>query len=166
MPTHRQRTVDIRSTSRALSAPNLSTHDTSLMTRLFPASPIHSGDLTPEERKKFYQDNVIDNTAINDGGHTFGTFNTSYAGAPNMADVDIAANNLPSPYVPNPVSPGPGSMNDSDKGPAPEGFGTTPTQNYGTGVGSQLSPHAAASRIAGMKLGEYLSGRSSPSSDT
>lgn len=165
MPTHRQRTVDIRSTSRALSAPNMSTHDTSLMTRLFPASPIHSGDITPESLREMYQNDVLD-AVINDGGHTFGTYDTSYRGAPNMAEVDLRANNLPSPYVPNPVSPGPGSQNDSDKGPAPEGFGTTPTQNYGTGVGSQLSPHAAAERIAGAKLGEYLSGRSSPSSDT
>lgn len=166
MPTHRQRTVDIRSTSRALNAPNLSTHDTSLMTRLFPASPIHSGDITPDSIKEFYQANVLDNAAINDEGHTFGTFDTSYSGAPNMAEVDLRGNNLPSPYVPNPVSPGPGSQNDSDKGPAPEGFGRNPTQNYGTGVGSQLSPHAAAERISGTKLGEYLSGRSSTSSDT
>ena len=165
MPSHRQRTVDIRSTSRALNSPNLSTHDTSLMTRLFPASPIHSGDVTPDSLREMYQSEVLD-AVINDGGHTFGTFDTSYTGAPNMADVDVGANNLPSPYVPNPVSPGPGSMNDTDKGPAPEGFGTTPTQNFGTGVGSQLSPHAAAERVAGTKLGEYLSGRSSPSSDT
>lgn len=165
MPSHRQRTVDIKSTSRALNSPNLSTHDTSLMTRLFPASPIHSGDITPDSLRKLYQDEVLD-AVINDGGHTFGTHDTSYMGAPNMAEVDLKGNNLPSPYVPNPVSPGPGSMNDSDKGPAPEGFGTTPTQNFGTGVGSQLSPHAAAERIAGTKLGEYLSGKSSPSSDT
>ena len=165
MPSHRQRTVDIRSTSRALNSPNLSTHDTSLMTRLFPASPIHSGDVTPDSLREMYQREVLD-AVINDGGHTFGTFDTSYTDAPNMADVDIGANNLPSPYVPNPVSPGPGSMNDSDKGPAPEGFGTTPAQNFGTGVGSQLSPHAAAERVSGTKLGEYLSGRSSPSSDT
>lgn len=165
MPSHRQRTVDIRSTSRALNSPNLSTHDTSLMTRLFPASPIHSGDITPDSLRALYQEEVLD-AVINDGGHTFGTYDTSYRGAPNMAEVDIAANNLPSPYVPNPVSPGPGSLNDSDKGPAPEGFGTTPTQNFGTGVGSQLSPHSAAERIASTKLGEYLSGKSSPSSDT
>lgn len=165
MPSHRQRTVDIRSTSRALNSPNLSTHDTSLMTRLFPASPIHSGDMTPDSIRASYQSQVLD-AVINDEGHTFGTYDSSYRGAPNMAEVDLRANNLPSPYVPNPVSPGPGSMNDSDKGPAPEGFGTTPTQNFGTGVGSQLSPHAASERIAGTKLGEYLSGKSSPSSDT
>jgi hypothetical protein len=135
------------------------------MTRLFPASPIHAGDVTPESLKKMYQDDVLDNV-INDGGHTFGTFNPNYVDAPNMAEVDLATHNLPSPYVPNPVSPGPGSQSDTDKGPAPEGFGQTPTQTYGVGAGSQLSPHSAAERISGAKLGDYLSGKSSPSSDT
>jgi len=167
MPSHRQRTVNIDTSERSLgsSPANVSTHDSRLMTRLFPASPIHSGDITPDSIKSFYQDEVLD-SEINDGGHTFNLFDTSYSGAPNMAEVDLATHNLPSPYVPNPVSPGPGSQNDTDKGPAPEGFGQTPSDTYGTGVGSQLSPHAASERVSGAKLGDYLSGRSSPNSDT
>ena len=167
MPSHRQRTVNIDTSERSLgsSPANVSTHDSRLMTRLFPASPIHSGDITPDSIKRFYQDEVLD-SEINDGGHTFNLFDTSYSGAPNMAEVDLATHNLPSPYVPNPVSPGPGSQNDTDKGPAPEGFGQTPSDTYGTGVGSQLSPHAASERVSGAKLGDYLSGRSSPNSDT
>ncbi len=167
MPSHRQRTVNIDATERSLGASpgRVSTHDSRLMTRLFPASPIHAGDITPESLKEMYQEEVLDAT-INDGGHTFGTFDTSYSGAPNMGEVDLATHNLPSPYVPNPVSPGPGSQNDSDKGPAPEGFGQTPSETYGVGVGSQLSPHAASERIAGAKLGDYISGKSSPNSDT
>ena len=108
MPSHRQRTVNIDVTPRSLGPiGGLSTSDTTELNAIYPASPIHSGQLTPEERKKFYQDNVLD-AAVNDGGHTFGTFDTSYTDAPDMAEVDVRANNLPSPYVPNPVSPGPG----------------------------------------------------------
>lgn len=167
MPSHRQRTVNIDATERSLGASpgRLSTHDSRLMTRLFPASPIHAGDITADERKEFYQDRVLDGE-INDDGHTFGTFDTSYFEAPNMDEVDLSAHNLPSPYVPNPVSPGPGSQNDADKGPAPEGFGQTPSNTYGSGVGSQLSPHAASARVSNAKLGDYLSGRSSPASDS
>lgn len=168
MPSHRQRTVNIDATERSLGASpgRLSTHDSRLMTRLFPASPIHAGDITADERQSFYQNEILDNSEINDGGHTYGTFDTSYTGAPNMGEVDLAAHNLPSPYVPNPVSPGPGSQNDADKGPAPEGFGQTPSDTYGSGVGSQLSPHASSARVSSAKLGDYLSGRSSPASDS
>ena len=167
MPTHRQRTVNIDTTERSLgsSPARVSTHDTRLMTRLFPASPVHAGDMTPDSIRQKYQDEVLDGI-INDGGHTFGTFNPNYVDAPNMAEVDLAAHNLPSPYVPNPVSPGPGSQSDTDKGPAPEGFGQNPSQTYGVGAGSQLSPHSAAERVSSSKIGDYLSGRSSPGSDT
>jgi len=165
MPSHRQRTVNIDVTPRSLGPiGGLSTSDTTELNAIYPASPIHAGLLTPEERKKFYQDNVLD-AVINDGGHTFGTFDTSYTDAPDMAEVDVRGNNLPSPYVPNPVSPGPGSQNDSDKGAPPEGFGQTPSPTYGSGVGSRLSPKAASERTSGQTLGDYILGKSSPSSE-
>ena len=182
MPSHTQRTVDFNSTVGALQGgdaqrPNFSSHDSATLAAIFPASPIlrSTNPLSPTERKNYYQANVLDSTD-GDGGHTFGdgfdrNFGTSTSTpaarkAPNMAEVDLEGLKLPSPYVPNPTSPGPGSMSDSDKPNPPAGFGTTPTQNFGTGAGSQLSPHAGAARIAGATLGAYISGRSSSDSDT
>ena len=63
---------------------------------------------------------------VNDGGHTFGEFNRDYSDAPVIADVDVAGKNLASPYVPNPSSPGPGSMNPADIPAPPADFGQVP----------------------------------------
>ena len=166
MPSHKQRTVEADSTPRALGPiGGVSTSDSAQLTEMYPASPIHNGTLTDDERRAFYQDEVL-NTTINDGGHTFGTFNMDYAGAPDMSEVDLEKHNLPSPYVPNPASPGPGSQNDGDKPAPPEGFGQTPSEAYGPGAGSQLSPRAGADRISRQTIGDYISGKSSADSDT
>ena len=167
MPSHRQKTVDSGPpTDRALGAVGgLSTSDTRQLTEMYPASPIHNGTLTRDERQDFYQDEVL-NTVINDEGHTFGEFNMDYADAPDMSEVDLATHNLPSPYVPNPASPGPGSQNDGDKPAPPEGFGQTPSEAYGPGAGSQLSPRAGADRISRQTIGDYIYGKSSSDSDT
>jgi len=164
MPTHRQRTVDIVPTPRSLGGGH-STSDSAQIAEMFPASPIHAGDVTVEERRSLFQRDVL-NAVINDGGHTFGTVSTDYVLAPDMSSVDTRALNIPSPYVPNPVSPGPGSQNDSDKGAPPAGFGVSPTETYGSGVGSRLTPKAASERTARQTLGEYILGKSSPESGT
>ena len=165
MPTHRQRTVNIDVTPGSLGpVGGRSTSDSTQLTKIFPASPIHSGQITVDERRKFYQEQVLD-AVINDGGHTFGTYDTSYSGAPNMEEVDIGKHNLPSAYVPNPTSPGPGSQNDADKPAPPENFGQTPSQTYGSGVGTRLSPKASSERTSGQTLGDYIMGKSSSDSE-
>ena len=72
------------------------------------------------------------------------------------------AGGLPaSPYVPNPSSPGEGSVDPSAQPAAPDGFGQTPSATPGTGVGSQLSPQASSAAISGQTLGDYGLGKSS-----
>jgi hypothetical protein len=161
MPTHTQRTVNIDSTTRGLGNPpsTFSTSDSESLATCFPASPIHAGTMTPDTIKAQYQDEIL-NGVINDEGHTFGTFDTSYSNAPDLAEeVDTDAHNLPSAFVPNPTSPGPGSINASDKPPAPDGFGQTPADTWGSGVGSQLSPKASSEAISGQTLGDYIMGK-------
>jgi len=164
MPTHRQRTVDIVPTPRSLGG-NVSTSASAQIAEMYPASPIHSGQITVEERRTMFQADVL-NAVVNDGGHTFGTVSTDYVLAPDMSSVDTRALNLPSPYVPNPTSPGPGSQNAADKPAPPEGFGQTPNETYGSGVGSRLTPKASSERTARLTLGEYILGKSSPESGT
>lgn len=154
MPSSTQRTVDI--------VPSDATLGKSGSTRLktsFPDSPIHSGEIDPAERKKAYMDLSL-SAVVNDEGHTFGTLNTDYVNSPDLnTEVDIGALNLPSPYVPNPTSPGPGSQNAADKPPAPEGFAKK-SEAYGTGDGSGLTPKASSMNIAKMTLGSYIMGKS------
>lgn len=161
MPTHTQRTVNIDSTKRSLGNPpsTFSTSDSESLATSYPASPIHSGDMSPESIRQQYQDEVL-NAVINDEGHTFGTFDTSYTDAPDPGnDVDTDKHNLPSAFVPNPTSPGPGSLDAAAKPKAPDGFGQTPSDTWGSGVGSQLSPKASSEAISGQTLGDYIMGK-------
>ncbi len=154
MPTHTQQTVSYLTTVRSMG-----TSDTSNLKSSFPASPIHAGEMTPESIKTQFQDTVIDGT-VNDGGHTFGTFSRDYTDAPDLAEVETGAGGLPaSPYVPNPVSPGPGSINATDQGDAPDGFGQNPSNVPGSGVGSQLQPKTSSEQQSGGRLGDYVMGR-------
>lgn len=166
MPTARQRTVDIFSTVGALgSVGGVSTSDSARLKATYPGSPIHNGTIDADERRKYFQNDVL-SSEIDDEGHTFGApVSTDYVDSPDMTAVDLKKHNLPSPYVPNPTSPGAGSQNAADKPAPPEGFGQTPSQTYGSGVGSRLSPKAAAERLARQTLGDYILGKSSGDSE-
>jgi hypothetical protein len=160
MPSAPQRTVNIDSTTRGLGNPpsTFSTSDSETLATCFPASPIHNGSMDATTVKEDFQNDVL-NGIINDGGHTFGEYNTSYSNAPDIAtEVDTSAHNLPSGFVPNPTSPGPGSINEADKPAPPDGFGQTPADTWGSGVGSQLSPKASSEAISGQTLGDYIMG--------
>ncbi len=138
----------------------MGTHDYNALSTAYPASPIHSGDINDASIKELAQQLLLDGV-VDDGGHTFGSFDRDYAnnGAPVMSDVDVAGKNLASPFVPNPSSPGPGSMNASDIGDAPDGFGQEPTDQFGTGVGSQLSPDQSSTSQSTGVIGEFELGR-------
>ena len=154
MPTHTQTIVETVSTVKDMGSSSTATVQAS-----FPASPIYIGDISDDERKEAFQELVLDGE-VNDGGHTFGTFHRDYADAPDLAEVETGAGGLPaSPYVPNPVSPGPGSMNPTDQGAPPEGFGQAPNAQWGTGVGSQLEPSVSSAQQSGGKLGDYIMGK-------
>ncbi len=155
MPKHKQLTVEAVITERFMGRSASNDLATS-----FPASPIHRGELTDEIVRAHYQEIVMDNV-INDEGHTFGTYDTSYTDAPNLADVETGGGGLPaSPYVPNVTSPGPGSLNPADMPEPPDGFGQRPSDTWGSGVGSQESPAMSSARHSSHTIGEYLLGKS------
>ena len=155
MPTHTQVML-----SPPVTAPSaMGKADSARVAASFPASPIHSGEITDTSITAQFQELVLDGV-VNDGGHTFGEFNRDYADAPDLNEVKTGAGGLPaSPYVPNPVSPGPGSMNPSDQGAPPDGFGATPNGQWGTGVGSALQPKSSSEAISKQKLGDYIMGK-------
>ena len=154
MPTHRQGTVNSVVTERGMGTANSAN-----LSGIFTQSPILTKEITDDSLREEYQNTVLD-AVINDGGHTFGTFNTGFVDAPDLAEVKTGAGGLPaSPHVPNPTSPGPGSMNPTDQPEAPDGFGETANSQYGSGVGSALGPKASSQKIASQKLGDYVMGK-------
>jgi len=140
----------------------------------FPASPLYKDEYTEETVSDIgiaslngnngpgdSIDNIgVKNGVINDAGHTFGTFSLNFVGAPDLADVVTGGQGLPaSPYLPNPTSPGPGSVFPSDQdafeGTLPEGG-----VEFGSGLGGTVSPSETSPNIAAQSIGEYLSNRS------
>lgn len=155
MPTHHQITVAPVATEGALGS-----SDTKTMQEMFPASPLYNGDLTAESVLAMGNDLLI-SPVVNDGGHTFGTFNRDYSEAPVLADVATGGGGLPgSPYAPAPGSPGPGSMNPSDIPEPPDGFPGDPGTEYGAGSGGLTSPNESSAAIASVTIGDYLFGKS------
>ena len=148
MPTATQGTVEIITSTRGLGTS--STADTK---SLFPGSPIHAENLTREVIRNQYKQIVL-NAVINDKGHTFGTFSTSYTDAPNItSDVETGGEGLPgSPHLPNPVSPGEGTVNPAKQVAAPEGFGTERSDIPGSGDGSALEPSESSVKIAALDI--------------
>lgn len=138
----------------------MGTHDFLSLQQAYPGSPVNSG--TRDSDIKLLAQKLLLDGIVNDGGHSFGEFDRDYAnnGAPVMEDVDVSGKNLASPYVPNPTSPGPGSMQASDIGAAPDGFGQEPTDQFGSGVGSQLGPsQSSATQSNGSIVDGYQLGK-------
>lgn len=135
--------------------------------QLFGSAPYHN-DYTKENLKDLAQALLLDGE-VNDMGHTFGVFNRDYdkggSGneAPNYADVEIGGGGLPaSAWTPNPASPIGGANNVSSIPEAPEGYGQTPADNWGTGASVvDRSPHASSAAISSQKIGDLPSKRSS-----
>ena len=132
----------------------------------FPNSPIHSGQMTDQERRKLFQELALDGTV--NGGMGINSFNRDYEGAPDLAEVETGGGGLPaSPFVPNLTSPGPGSMNAADM---PEYNGELPNPEFnvefGSGRGGLVSPSETAAELSKQgTLGTYISGRSYQGSD-
>jgi len=153
MPTHKQNMVE--SVPREYAQGSASTQR---LQGIYSASPIYLGEITNSGLVEQYQTEVMD-AVINDNGHTFGTFDTSFTEAPDLAEVETGGGGLPAtPYVPNPTSPGPGSMDPTKQAEAPEGFGENPNSQWGSGVGHALQPKASSEKISSQKLGDYVMG--------
>ena len=135
---------------------------TEKMKAIFPFSPIYAKKISDQERKAFYQENVLTGE-INDGGYYFSSFNTSFSGdgkAPDYAAVETGAGGWPaSPWVPNPVSPGPGNMNPTSLPDPPPDFGQTPNDQFGDGFAvtdSNRNPSTTSELISDQKMGDYV----------
>ncbi len=155
MATHKQLMVEVPITTRGLGSA-----DTVTVNTCFPASPIHAGEINDASIKEQAQALLLDGV-VNDSGHTFGEFNRDYGElAPVIADVDIGAANIPSPFVPNPTSPGPGSLNASDKPAAPDAEHLTqPGDQWGSGVGSSLDPKASSDAQSTGAINDFQLGK-------
>ena len=176
----KQGTVLVQSTIAGLgNIGGLSTSNTETLKACFPASPLGqidqlkddgTKDATANPMMKWYQTNVLD-AVINDGGHTFGEVSMNFSSTnatpapPALGEADTGGAGKPaSAWVPNPVAPGPGSINPADQAEAPEGFGTVPNDTPGTGVGSQLGVVDSSSQQDSATLGSYGLGKSPYSS--
>jgi hypothetical protein len=144
----RQLLVQVTPTARGLGS-----SDSANLQKAFPASPISSGELTDEKVIQDGQRLLIEGV-VNDGGHTFGTFDRDYPESPDLAQVEIGGAGKPgSPYAPNIASPGEG-MNPAS---IPES-GVAATENA-KGTGSPFpgdgleSPKPAAARISKQTIG-------------
>ena len=164
MPSHRQLVVQVIPSTRAMG-----NSDTAAAQICYPASPIHSGEMTDLSVRNFFQEQVIIGE-ISDNGHTFGTFNRDYVDAPDMdqvvAEAAAAGVILSSPYAPNLASP-PDGADDWANQP------TTPQELYpgnGTGGGAPFvgqalaSPKATSKVISGQTIGSLRKGTSTPGS--
>ncbi len=132
---------------------------------IYPESPILAGDITDDERKETFQSEALDGTVTS--GLGFNSFNRDYAdnGAPDLEDVETGGGGLPAtPYVPNPSSPGAGSVSAADQ-PAFEGQIPDSAPEFGSGLGGTQSPSTTSTEIQGQTLGGYISGKSYAGSD-
>jgi hypothetical protein len=156
MPTHTQITLEpAENTTSSGSKSNQQA-----LKSMFASAPYHV-DYTAAALKDLAQELLLDGS-VNDGGHTFGTINRDYVDAPDYGDVETGAAGLPaSAWVPNPSSPTEGVNNPGSIPAAPDGYGATPADNWGNGVGSQLSPAASSAQISSQKIGGLPSNRSS-----
>ncbi len=100
---------------------------------------------------------------INDSTAYYGfptAVDLNFTGAPNIeTEVATGGEGLPaSPYVPNLAS----TPNPNDPLSQPAYTGDLPTRGvqYGSGVGSALTPAESSAGISDQKIGSYLSGKS------
>jgi len=133
-----------------------STANIPLLEQSFPQSPIYTELVTDDERINYYQTNVM-HAEINDGGHTFGTFNTNFVAndPPTYSQIEVGGGGLPaSPWVPNPVSAP--NADPTQQPDPPSGFGEEPSDTPFMGLGSQEDPSKTTRKISDVKLGQYL----------
>tara|TARA_B100001250_G_scaffold400423_1_gene410945 strand:+ start:901 stop:1371 length:471 start_codon:yes stop_codon:yes gene_type:complete len=156
MPSHKQITVEPDENQTASGSKS----NRAALKSMFSSAP-YFNDYNKEAVQALCQSELLDGE-VNDMGHTFGTFNKDYSDAPDYGDVDTGGAGKPaSAWVPNPASPADGVNNPGSIPDAPDGYGQTPADNWGSGIGSQLSPKASSAAISGQKIGDLPSNRSS-----
>jgi hypothetical protein len=86
---------------------------------------------------------------VQTGRPELGPFSLDYADAPEILD-----------FVPNPTPPGPGDVNPSNKGPAPQTDWPPAPQGFPVGGGSQNQPNEFSADIAEQKFDALTLGES------
>lgn len=156
MPTHRQIKVEppVRVYGNGSS-------DTAGLKTLYPGSPVNDGSLTDAITEQIFEDMNMA-PVLNDGGHTFGTVERDYQGAPNLEEVTVGGGGLPgTPYSPNPgVAPtdyhNPAGIPAEAAAIATEHKGSG---GYGIGDGL-LSPNKTSEKIGRRRIGDLIFGKS------
>lgn len=136
--------------------------DIIVLQKSYPGSPVYSGEITDNTVTDTYMD-IVTNAEVNDGGHTFGTVDLNYTGAPNLEDVEVGGAGKPgSPYAPNIASP-PTGQNPAD---IPESGVEATERARGSGgafVGDGLaSPNNTSNVISRQTVGSLRKGTSTP----
>ena len=92
-----------------------SNRNESRLRNAYPDSPIYSGDLTDEERLRYFQENVLNGEVDDRGAGVVGKYNRDFPNAPDVSTVETGGEGKPaSPYGPTVASPGVGSANPAD----------------------------------------------------
>ena len=148
MPSHKQITVSPPENQTASG----SKANRAALQSLFPSTPMY-GDYNMDAVTAAGQ--AMLDGVVNDMGHTFGTLELDYIDAPDFGDVETGGGGLPaSAWSPNPASPLDGVNNPGSIPEPPDGYGQTPADNWGSGIGSQLSPKASSAAISAQKIGD------------
>jgi hypothetical protein len=161
MPSHRQLLTQPQpkagGASTGLGTFSLGSADYASLRSSFPGSPAYDGSYEDAKVVATYED--VNQSPLNDGGHTFGLVKTDFSDSPDLNTVATGGGGLPgTPYGPNPASPGPGlnPTNIPEKDVIRVGGG-------GYGVGDGLAnPANTRVNIARQKIGNLIFGKSTP----
>jgi hypothetical protein len=144
--------------------PNLSSNNVSALKSAFPQSPIYlnvnQGGINEEEREESFEILVMTGEVINGNGISNYNRDFSKNGAPDIPNIthdgiNNSGDPLYSPYVPNPTSPGAGSLDANDKPmhsvPAPNPIDVSNKQ-FGVGFSGVFNPLESAEYIESLSI--------------
>jgi hypothetical protein len=113
----------------------------------FPQSPMYLNEINEAQREQKFTELVLNGIVENGNGFAGTSFNRDYSanGAPYVSKIeeDNEGNKLYSPYTPNPTSPGPGSIDASDKpmhSVPPPTAASIKDKQFGVGLSSVYDP--------------------------
>jgi hypothetical protein len=127
--------------------------DTANLQSMFSEAPGLSLDAQTykESALKLLQDGAVEENL------QVGSYSRDFSGAPNYNDVPVGAGGLPaSPWTPNPVSPGEGSVNPSDMAAAPEGYGTVATNGSHAGASTVVTADGRNPAVSSTNMSERV----------
>ena len=163
-----QKTIDTPVTTRSKVNDTVVSHsDTQALRNLFPGSPIHSGKLSDETEftrdkiKERFKNNVISGQTAQTSDFQEGV-NLEFG----VDDVDLTKvvtggeGKPATPFVPNIVSPGRGSINPKDQVKLPDNFVFQRADLPGSGPGTTLDPKVSGDRISSQNIDDLLLGKS------